>query len=268
MDEDMIRKVYRFGRTAFVTATSLIKASPTLIGKVPYKYQKRLRVASRWCEKLIRTWGIRLHVHGTPPPENEPGIIIANHLSYLDIPMLYAQRPLIFLAKDEIRSWPLIGWLARFARVIFVEPNNPYRIRRHIQEAETACSQGFWICFFPEGKIGSGERVNAFRRGLFLFLKELGRPIFPAVLTYPDKRLIWNEPVSLFKHAWRWAGERSLDAHCYWLRPVTREVLHDMEPADIVEYIHSEMAQTYEHSLQHPDEPEMKDENMTQDSSR
>src|SRR5262245_38803666 len=72
---------------------------------------RQLRIIKRWSRQLLAILNVRLHVHGRPPGRHHPIVIVANHVSWLDIWAIHAISPVRFVAKSDVRRWPLVGWL-------------------------------------------------------------------------------------------------------------------------------------------------------------
>lgn len=114
---------------------------------------------------LLRMIGVRVHVRGTPAADR-PLLILANHASWLDIPVVGSLTPLFFVAKSEVAGWPLIGLLAKFQRTVFVD-----RQRRHAtgavnREIAGRLADGDPVVLFAEGTSSDGNRVLPFRTAL------------------------------------------------------------------------------------------------------
>ncbi len=121
---------------------------------------------------LCRVLGVRVRVHGAPPPKGASALIAANHVSWLDIPVVTSQGHASFVAKSEIAGWPGVGILARLQRTIFIDRSR----RTHTGEVAGAMGErigrGERIVLFPEGTTGDGTRVLPFRSSLFGAVKE------------------------------------------------------------------------------------------------
>jgi 1-acyl-sn-glycerol-3-phosphate acyltransferase len=123
--------------------------------------------APAWLHRaFLRLFQIRIIVTGTPPAPGEAALVIANHISWLDIPVLGALRPLSFVAKSEIAGWPVIGTLARLQRTVFIDRAR----KRHTTVVNTEMSRrlrdGELIVLFAEGTTGDGTRLLPFRTSL------------------------------------------------------------------------------------------------------
>ena len=96
----------------------------------------------------------------------EPGAVVANHSSWLDIFALNARKRIYFVSKAEVAKWPGIGWLARATGTVFIE-RNPRKAREHNALFEDRLLAGHKLLFFPEGTSTDGERVLPFKTTLF-----------------------------------------------------------------------------------------------------
>lgn len=120
---------------------------------------------------LLRLIGVRVRVRGAPA-EGRPLLVLANHASWLDIPVVGSLTPLFFVAKSEVGGWPVIGLLARFQRTVFVD-----RQRRHAtgavnREIAERLHQGDPVVLFAEGTSSDGNRVLPFRTALVGAVRE------------------------------------------------------------------------------------------------
>ncbi|HEY8564827.1 MAG TPA: lysophospholipid acyltransferase family protein [Beijerinckiaceae bacterium] len=113
---------------------------------------------------VLRLFGVRVREIGRPP--RGPGLVLANHVSWLDIPVMGSLQPLSFVAKSEIAGWPVIGLFAKLQRSVFIE-----RARKtHTAEVNATVARrlasGDAVVLFPEGTTGDGNRLLPFRSSL------------------------------------------------------------------------------------------------------
>jgi 1-acyl-sn-glycerol-3-phosphate acyltransferase len=113
---------------------------------------------------LCNLIGIRVQVHGEPLSGG--GLLLANHSSWLDIIILSGICPLAFVAKSEVNSWPLFGFLARLQNTIFVRRGEKRRTLTDRDTLRTRIKSGDTIVIFPEGTSSDGNRVLAFKSAL------------------------------------------------------------------------------------------------------
>jgi lyso-ornithine lipid O-acyltransferase len=127
----------------------------------------------RWCRRIVRCLGIHCSVEGGFPGHvARSGLgfeaVVCNHLSYADILLMSAERPFVMVAKTEVRSWPLLGWLTAQAGTVYVDRGGKPETYPAVNAAMArAYRSGLPVLFFPEGTTTDGSEVLPFRRGLF-----------------------------------------------------------------------------------------------------
>jgi 1-acyl-sn-glycerol-3-phosphate acyltransferase len=156
---------------------------------------------SRWSRRALRVLGIHIQVSGTPP---RGGLLVANHLSYVDILALSAVHPSLFVAKSEIRDWPLFGLLARLAGTLFVRRDLPGDVSRLNAELISAVETGAVVVVFPEGTSTDGRSVLPFHSSLLAPAAAKGWEVTPAWIGYDlaegsveDEVCYWRDMVFL-----------------------------------------------------------------------
>ena len=121
-----------------------------------------------WSRKLLRIAGVATSVQGEPPREDEAAAMIAsNHVSWLDIFAISGVRPTRFIAKSEIRDWPLAGWVVERAGTIFIRRERRRDTARINDLVHAALAQGDRVGLFPEGMCTEGDRLLRFHSSLF-----------------------------------------------------------------------------------------------------
>lgn len=158
---------------------------------------RRARAAwlHRWCRLACRILGLRIEVGGVVP---RSGLLVANHLSYLDIIALSALRPCVFVAKSEVARWPLFGLLARCAGSLFVERQRRVDAVRVAREMTQRLRGGELLVMFPEGTSSGGASVLPFRSSLLAPVEHLDCAVTVGALSYEIAR------------------GSAADAVCYW----------------------------------------------------
>ena len=121
----------------------------------------------RWWHRLMcRVIGLRVGVRGGLAPER-PLLLVANHVSWKDILVLGSVADVVFIAKSEVRSWPVLGWLARLQRSVFVERDARRKTGDQISEVSGRLIAGEAVVLFAEGTTSDGNRVMPFNSSLF-----------------------------------------------------------------------------------------------------
>jgi 1-acyl-sn-glycerol-3-phosphate acyltransferase len=134
-----------------------------------------------YCAGLCRLLGMRIQTHGQAL--EGPALRVCNHVSWTDIPILGSRTPLRFLAKREVASWPVIGWIARNIGTLFVQrgAGNSAEIR---QALAMALEQGDSVLVFPEGTTTLGESVKKFHPRLLGAAITAQRPVQAMTIAY------------------------------------------------------------------------------------
>lgn len=133
-----------------------VRFRPDLARTFPHWYHR----------KVCRLLGIRLHIQGAVAADR-PVLLVANHTSWLDIPVLSAVAPLSFVAKSEVASWPFVSWLAKLQRTVFVDRNRRTAVGETASEMMQRLEAGDTLVLFAEGTSSDGNRVLPFRSALF-----------------------------------------------------------------------------------------------------
>ncbi len=141
-----------------------------------------LEVASAWGRALVRILGLRVAVTGVPPAA--PALLVANHLSYVDILLLLRSVPARFVARADMAGWPGLGTLARLAGTHFVDRTRKRDLPRVIDAVVGSLRDGASVVFFPEATSSPGEEVLPFRASLFEASIRSGVPVSVASIHY------------------------------------------------------------------------------------
>ena len=165
--------------------------------------KQRSRSIQRWSRQVLGILNVRLNLRGSLPPGPLPTLVVSNHVSWLDICILHSLLPIRFVAKSDVRRWPLVGSMASLTGTIFIDRSNlldTVRVNRTIVEAFEG---GQYVAVFPEGTSTDGSEVKPFRASLFQPALDAGARVAVLALRYrrPDGSL--NLDAS-------YAGERSL----------------------------------------------------------
>jgi 1-acyl-sn-glycerol-3-phosphate acyltransferase len=157
---------------------------------------ERFAWVSWWNHKALRCLGIALQHSGTPQPG--PVLVVANHISWLDILAINAVAPVRFVSKAEVRHWPVLGWFVAQADTLFIErerSRDAMRVVHHIGEALQA---GQRVGVFPEGTTSPGGGVLPFHANLLQAAIAVQAPVQPVVLRYRDARDGWPSPAAAY----------------------------------------------------------------------
>ena len=168
-----------------------------------------------WSAGLVRAMGLTLQVSGTPRPGAT--MIVANHISWLDIAAIHAAAPHArFVSKADVLSWPLLGWLIRSAGTLFIERDRKRDAVRVVHAVAEALKTGDTVAVFPEGTTGTGPELLPFHANLLQAAVATATPVQPVVLRFSDPRGPFSPAVTfigettLLQSLWRVASAQGL----------------------------------------------------------
>ncbi len=179
-----------------------------------------------WSRRLLRILGVRLVVEGALP-EGGNVMVVSNHVSWVDIFLLLAIRPLRFVSKADVRGWPVVGWLVAQAGTLFLERgkrSDAARVNRHIGDVLAA---GGRVAFFPEGTTTDGGEVRHFHASLLEPAVLAHATVQPVALRYrrtdgrPSRAPAYDGDITLMQTLEAMAAERAVVAEVRFLPPLT-----------------------------------------------
>ena len=144
---------------------------------------ERAQEVQRWSRRMLEIFGITLAVQGTPPAGG-PLLLVVNHLSWLDILAIHAARHVRFVAKSNIRGWPVIGSLSTGAGTLYIEGERRRDAMRLVHHMAEALRGGDLIAVFPEGTTGDGRALLPSHANLLQAAISSGAPVQPAALRF------------------------------------------------------------------------------------
>ncbi|MCD8505276.1 MAG: 1-acyl-sn-glycerol-3-phosphate acyltransferase [Burkholderiaceae bacterium] len=184
----------------------------------------RLALKRQWSRALLMLCGVRAHIEGEPV---RTGAVLwaVNHVSWLDIFVLNVVRATAFVAKQEIRHWPVIGWLAAGADTIFIERGYRHAVHRAGQAMQLRFGRHQPVGLFPEGTTSDGFDVLNFYGNLFEPAREPGVAIQPVALRYYHRGERSALPAfvgeeSLVQNLWRLLGTTGVSVELVFLPPI------------------------------------------------
>jgi 1-acyl-sn-glycerol-3-phosphate acyltransferase len=155
-----------------------------------------------WSAKMFRVLGLELKVQGQFDPTAK--LVIANHVSWLDILAVHAVHPQArFVSKADVRAWPLVNRLIDAAGTLYIEREKRRDALRVVHQVADALREGHTVAVFPEGTTGTGEALLPFHANLLQAAISAGAPVQPVVLRYADR-------ASPFTPAAAYVGETTL----------------------------------------------------------
>ena len=152
-----------------------------------WNQQRRDATVQAWAQRMLRILGIPLHVQGRPPVQG-PVLLVANHMSWLDILVMHAARHCRFVSKADVKHWPLIGTLATGGGTLYIEREKRRDAMRVVHHMAESLERGEIVAVFPEGTTGDGAALLPFHGNLVQAAISAGAPVQPVALRYLDRR--------------------------------------------------------------------------------
>ena len=190
---------------------TLILVPLTALGRVTGFKPLSQWVPVLWYRLFLKLMRVTVHIEGGWPQDT--ALIVTNHCTWLDIPVLGSQGPVSFVAKSDIASWPVIGFIARVTNTIFVSRERRISTGETRDHIRTAMDRGRTVILFPEGTTSDGTRVLPFKSALFGAVHYAGTPVIPLGIAYTKRgglniarnqrrQIAWYGDLSLLPHYW------------------------------------------------------------------
>jgi 1-acyl-sn-glycerol-3-phosphate acyltransferase len=198
--------------------------------------RRRKHEIRRWSARLLAVLAVRLEVHGAPF-DARPLLLVSNHVSWLDIFAIDAVVPVRFVAKSEVRRWPLVGWLSARCGTLFIRRARPHDTARINALVITALGAGEVFAVFPEGTTTDGSRILKFHASLLEPALKAGAALQPVAIRFERQdgslcteaafdgvRTVWDTLLGI-------TTQESITARVWFLPPVLAAGRHRRELA-------------------------------------
>jgi len=144
-----------------------------------------------WAQRCIKILGIKIHIEGTPPPDGF--VLVSNHRSYIDPPVIMATNNCTMLSKSEVTKMPILGAGAKAVDILFVERQKRSSRVESIEVIANALNRNVSVCIFPEGTTNHLPELLTFKPGIFNLAAKRNCPVIPVALTYLDPQDVWKK---------------------------------------------------------------------------
>jgi len=199
------------------------------------KRRARIEVVSFFSAKLARVLGARIGEEfrngGAPRVAGRGTLILANHLSFLDIVAISSLRPSVFVTSVEMERAPGAGLLAKWGGSLFVERRFRTRVLEDARSLAQVLSHGMDVVLFPEGTSGDGRNVLPFKAGLLRSAVSADLTVQPVCVQYETiggrpisgsdaERVFFSGPLTLGRHLWNILTNPEVRITLRWLEPI------------------------------------------------
>ena len=196
---------------------------------------RRNRIIRIWSRLLLALCGVRLRIEGLPlPPEiartgvlaGRPGrMLLANHVSWIDVFAVHASVPSRFVAKSEIRGWPLLGVLVTLVGTLYVERGRRHAVAAINRQVHERLRHGETVAVFPEGTTTAGDALLPFHSNLIAPALEAAAQCWPVAIRYreggaPSTAAAFVGEMSFPASLWNILVARGLQVEVAFLEPV------------------------------------------------
>ena len=186
------------------------------------------RILQSWSNELLTILGIRLLIDSDDALHAvDSGLIVTNHISWLDVFVLNAVVPMRFVAKSEVRTWPVIGWLCARAQTVFIERGKARSAARVNVQLVEMLKRGECLAVFPEGTTTDGAQVAHFHSSLLQPAIDAGVPVQAIALRYQDAygqrsdAAAYIDEISFGESMWMILSARQLQVRLVAAAPLT-----------------------------------------------
>jgi len=194
--------------------------------------QGRLAIICWWSKTLLRIVNVQMKVYGQTPPtytSARNNLLIANHISWLDIHAINSVLPVRFIAKSDIKSWPLFGYLAKKSQVLFIERGKRQHATRIVALTTQSLKAGDNVCLFPEGTTTDGTCIAPFKGSVMQSALQANSTIWPIAIRYPrldgsiNTEVAYAGDTTLVESILRVIGQPQVVLELHFLAPISLE---------------------------------------------
>lgn len=184
---------------------------------------QRMQRVQWWSARLLALLGIALQSLGAP--RGGATLVVANHVSWLDILVINAVQPVRFVSKADVRRWPVIGWLVACGGTLFIERERKRDALRVVHQMAEALRAGHSVAVFPEGTTSPGDVLLPFHANLLQAAIATGTAMQPVALRFSDdagevsRAACYVGDMTLLASVWAIARASGLRAQVTWLAP-------------------------------------------------
>lgn len=199
------------------------------------------REIRHWARRLLAILNVRVSCLNEPDALPPRCVLVANHVSWLDVMTIFAVHPAVFVAKDEVRRWPMVGRLCAQAGTLFIARGNRRHARRINGSVGQALSTGRLVAMFPEGTTTDGRVLNPFHRALFQSAVDADAMLQPVGIRYTCPNGTWTDvpayvgEMSMVESLWRIVSTRALVAELHFAPPIAARNGHRRDLAQLAE---------------------------------
>lgn len=203
----------------FVVFTSGISTSALMLRALGKPHANAFKHYSLWKTLIQRMLNVELEIYGSIP--DKPGILMSNHRSYFDVVLVAPAHPAVFVAKADVKSWPLFGYAAGALKTIWVDRESKTSRKETRKAMNDRLRQNLSVILFPEGTTHYGPEILPYKPGMFQTAANQGFTIYAAALEYEEPDVAWVNDELFFPHVYKLFKKKKIRAKLAFSRPFT-----------------------------------------------
>lgn len=233
-----MQSILKISVAVFRAARLVVHLSYGLMLAVAYPWfslKLRRQILQRWSACLLQVLNVRVALATKDGQQLQSGLIVSNHISWLDVFVLNSVIPMRFVAKSEVRAWPVIGWLCARAQTLFIQRGKVRSASRVNKNMSELLVLGESLAVFPEGTTTNGAQLAQFHSSLMQPAIDAGVSVLPVALRYQDTNgtrsdaVAYVDEVSLGQSIWRILCTRQLNVRLMLTPPLSATEMNRRE---------------------------------------
>jgi len=210
------------------------------------------RITQLWSKGVARIIGLRVTISGNIP-ETRGGLVVSNHVSYLDIIAHGSVLPLRCSPKTEIAQWPVLGWYVGLNRPIWTDRESRQASQKTLRDFTKTMKRGIFLIVYPEGTSTDGKKgILPFKSTSFEAAITGNAPVIPVITRYKEIRgepsVSWYGEMTLLPHIWQVLARPRIEARLRFLPPI---LPNGRSRKEFAAHLHSIMSDAYAKTLIH-----------------
>jgi 1-acyl-sn-glycerol-3-phosphate acyltransferase len=240
------RRIYRLSALLLWAILVALLSMPHRL-RGGWKSVKEISYFTRlWSRGIAKIINLHVKVSG-PIPSSAGGLVISNHLSYIDIITHGSILPVRYSPKSDIKKWPVLGWYLGLSRPIWTNRNSRQASKKILRDFTKTVNKGMYLIVDPEGTSTDGNSgILPFKSTSFEAAITGKTPIIPVLTRYKQRRgemtVCWYGEMTLLPHLWKVLGFPSIEAEVHFLKPILPE---GRSRKDLALFVHDTMEREY-----------------------
>ena len=220
----LLRRLFRFLNLALHVLVGLLITAFLAVLQRQFTAPSYQRLKRWWLQRIVQIMGGQVTTYGEPAPRGS--LLVANHVSWLDIPLLGGQTEVTFLSKSEVQDWPVLGWLAAKSGTLFIERGKRDGAKGASEGIANRLEQQERVLIFPEGTTTDNKNLLPFHARLFAAAVTADAWIQPVAIHYLNAQgqthtlVPYLTPQTLIQNLWAVLAEPRIFIELHFLPPL------------------------------------------------